>query len=623
MCGICGYYDFSGKAKTADKGVLSRMTGKMVHRGPDSSGQFLTDEIALGFRRLSLIDLQGGNQPLFNEDRSLVLICNGEIYNYVELREELIGKGHRFSTKCDVEVLLHLYEDHGVGLLSRINGQFAFALYDLKERSLFLARDHFGVNPLYYTVVDGTFVFGSEIKAILDYPGAPREVDLTGLDQVLTFPGLVSPRTMFKGVSSLPAGNYLYLKNGQLHVYEYWDLNYPTFAESNTERPEEYYAEKLEEALTRSVKNRLQADVPVGFYLSGGLDSSLIAGLIRKVSPDSRRHSFSITFKDQDFCESRYQRQMCKHVGSIHHEVEFDWTEIARRLRQTIYYSESPLKETYNTASLALSEQARHQGIPAVLTGEGADELFAGYVGYRFDQLGMERGNAWDAHKTFEDEMRFKLWGDRNLFYEKDYYNYAKTKNALYSPAVASRFDEFDCLQFELVSRDRLRDRHYIHQRSYLDFKLRMADHLLSDHGDRMALANSVEARYPFLDIDVVKVVAEIPPNLKVNGLTEKYILRKVAKNLIPKEIFEREKYAFLAPGSPPLLNQNIEWIMDLLSFDRIKREGYFNAATIERLKTRYAKKGFNLNLPFEDDLLIIVITFGIFLQTFELPNLT
>jgi asparagine synthase (glutamine-hydrolysing) len=622
MCGICGYYDASGKAKRVDESALGRMTERLVHRGPDSSGQFLAENIGFGFRRLSLIDLSGGNQPLYNEDRSLVLICNGEIYNYRELRDQLIHDGHCFSTRSDVEVLLHLYEEYGVDLLRRISGQFAFALYDAKQRSLLLARDHFGINPLYYANVDGTFVFSSEIKGLLEFPGMRREVDLTGLDQVLTFPGLISPRTMFKGVSSLPAGHYLLLKGEQISLREYWDLDYPTLEEGPDPQPEEYYAGKLQEALARSVQSRLHADVPVGFYLSGGLDSSMIAALIGEASRDTERHSFSITFTDRDLCEARYQRLMSRHVGSIHHEIEFDWREISHRLKQAVYHSESPLKETYNTASLALSELARSQGIPAILTGEGADELFAGYVGYRFDQLGRQRRNTYDAHEALESEMRSRLWNDSDLFYEKDYYSYADTKKALYSARAADRFDYFDCLQFELVNKDRLRGRHPIHQRSYLDFKLRMADHLLSDHGDRMALANSIEARYPFLDLDVVKVATEIPPGLQVKDLLEKYILRMAAQDLVPRKILDREKYAFLAPGSPYLLGQNIEWINDLLSFDRIQREGYFNPAAIEKLKARYTRKGFTLNLPFESDLLIIVITFGIFLEMFEMPNL-
>jgi asparagine synthase (glutamine-hydrolysing) len=621
MCGICGFYEISGKAKKVDESVLGRMTETLVHRGPDSFGRFAAPSISLGFRRLSLIDLSGGDQPLYNEDRSLVLICNGEIYNYRELRDELIQKGHRFSTRSDVEVVLHLYEDCGAELLQRINGQFAFALYDIKERSLLLARDHFGINPLYYAKVDGMLVFGSEIKAILEFPGMRREVDLTGLDQVMTFPGLVSPRTMFNGINSLPAGHYLLLKGEQFCLREYWDLKYPTLQEINDGKPESYYAEKLKEALARSVKARLHADVPVGFYLSGGLDSSLIAALIGEVSNATERHSFSITFNDPELCEAKYQRLMSRKVGSIHHEIEFDWREISHRLKHAVYHSESPLKETYNTASLALSELARSHNTPVILTGEGADELFAGYVGYCFDQLGRRR-NVYDLEEVLESEMRYRLWGDSDLFYEKDYYQYADTKKAIYSAGLAHQFSEFDCLQFALVNKDRLRGRHSIHQRSYLDFKLRMADHLLSDHGDRMALANSIEARYPFLDLEVVKVAAEIPPEWQAKGLVEKYILRMAAEPLVPQEVLKREKYAFLAPGSPYLLGQNIEWLNDLLSYDRIKRQGYFNPDTVETLKARYTRKGFALNLPFESDLLIIVITFGIFLEMFDMPNL-
>ena len=621
MCGFVGYTDLKNE-RDASRPLLAPMTERLVHRGPDSDGYFVEGATGLGFRRLSIIDLVSGDQPIYNEDGSLVLLCNGEIYNYRELRNTLQQKGHVFSTNSDVEVLLHLYEDEGVDFLNKLNGQFAFVIYDRKHKTLFLARDHFGINPLFYAVADGTFIFGSEIKALLQHPAIDREVDLTGLDQVFTFPGLVSPRTMFKGVESLPNGHYLLVKNGNVTVTQYWDLDYPNAGDIVRDKPESYYVEKLKYLFAQSVKYRLQADVPVGFYLSGGLDSSMIASMIRNVSPGITRHSFSIGFNQTDICEARYQRMMAEYSGSAHHEIMFDWKEIAERLPRMIYHSECPVKETYNTCSMALSEAAKSSGITVILTGEGADELFAGYVGYRFDQFGLRAEKKNDLESMLEDELREKLWGDATLFYETEHYAFRETRLALYSATLNDCFDEFDCLNFPLVDKQRLKGRHFVHQRSYLDFKLRLADHLISDHGDRMALAHSVEGRYPFLDIDLVEFSKCIPPELKLNQFTEKYILRKVAEDLVPTEIVNREKYGFHAPGTPYLLRQNVEWINDLLSYDRIKRQGYFNPDIIERLKAQYSKEDFRLNLPFESDLLMTVLSFGIFLDTFEMPSL-
>lgn len=619
MCGITGIVDLRGEGRV-EREVLERMTATLVHRGPDSDGFFVEGSVGLGFRRLSIIDLVGGDQPMFTEDGSVVTVCNGEIFNYVGLRASLRARGHAFRTDCDVEVVGHLYEEHGEGFLEQLNGQFAFAVYDRRRRRLLLARDHFGVNPLYYTLTPGgLLIFASEVKAILEHPAARREVDLAGLDQVVSFPGLVSPQTMFKDILSLGGGHFLTAADGDVRVGEYWDLDYPEVSAVGEERAEEFYVERLGELFTRSVEARLQADVPVGFYLSGGLDSSMIAGAIGRAG--GRRHSFSISFTDRAISEDKYQRLVAERAGSVHHESLFGWAEIERRLSDMIYHCECPVKETYNTCSMALSEAARAAGVPVVLTGEGADELFAGYVGYRFDGFGLRGGaQAYGLEAALEEELRERLWGDRNLFYEHDLYALREVKEALYSEAALDA--GADALARPLVNRERLRNRHPVHQRSYLDFKLRLSDHLISDHGDRMALANSVEARYPFLDIDLVEFSRLIPPQLKLKGYTEKYVLRRAAEGLVPPEILAREKYGFHAPGSPFLLRQNIEWINDLLSHERIKRQGYFNPDTVERLKRQYLREGFQLNLPFESDLLTIVLTFGIFLERFGLPDL-
>jgi asparagine synthase (glutamine-hydrolysing) len=272
---------------------------------------------------------------------------------------------------------------------------------------------------------------------------------------------------------------------------------------------------------------------------------------------------------------------------------------------------------------MALSEAAKRNGITVILTGEGADELFAGYVGYRLDSIRARNEDRLDYEIVFEEELRERVYGDKEIFYESDLYALREIKETLYSPRLVERLEDFDCLSYDLINKERLKGRHFIHQRSYLDFKLRMSDHLISDHGDRMALANSVEARYPFLDIALIEFMRRVPPDLKLNQRTDKYILRKLAESLVPREIAQREKFGFQAPGSVALLQHNVEWINDLLSYDRIRRQGYFNAEAVENLKRQYSRKGFKLNLPFESDLLMIVLTFGILLDRFKLPDLT
>jgi len=594
------------------------MTEALAHRGPDSSGYFQEGGLALGFRRLSIMDLATGDQPLYSEDRSVVLICNGEIYNYRELTRELTAKGHVFRTRSDVEVLIHLYEEHGCDFLGRLNGQFAFALYDRRKRLLLLARDACGISPLYYTMAGGLFLFASEIKALLEHPKCPRELDPTGLDQVLTFPGLVAPRTMFKGISSLEGGHYLCVRDGGVTEGEYWDLVYPLAGEPGEERSEKHLVAELRERLESAVRYRLQADVPVGFYLSGGLDSSLIGALIGKVSQE-KRHSFSIIFPDAAISEVSYQRLMARHLGSEHHEILFDSTQICDRLQRMVYHCECAVKETYNTCAMALSEAARRAATPVILAGEGADELFAGYMGYRFDQSRLSRAHESDIDAILEEEIRELLWGDAGLFYETDFLPLREVKAALYAPALSERLHEFECVRFPLVRGERLRGRHPIHQRSYLDFKLRLGEHLLSEHGDRMVLASSVEGRYPFLDPQVIELATRIPPDLKLRNLVEKYVVRKAAEGLVPREVIEREKFGFRAPGSPYLLQQRVEWIEDLLSYERVRAQGYFNPDVVEKLKARYRQPGFHLHAHLETDLLMVVLSTGIMIDTFGL----
>ena len=367
MCGITGIYNFTNESRITED-ILQPMMNIISHRGPDDAGFHIDSKIGLGFRRLSIIDLNTGNQPIFNEDRNLALVCNGEIFNYKELRNSLIQKNHKFYTTTDVEVLVHLYEEYGVQMVSRLNGQFAFVIYDKKNNTLFAARDHIGIAPFFWTLKNGVFIFASEIKSILKYPGIDKTINATALDQMLTFPGLVSPQTMFKKINSLKAGHYIFLKDGNIQITEYWDLKFPQENARRTDiRSEEFYSTKIDEILREAVRLRLQADVPVGFYLSGGLDSSYIAALISVLHPNNKFHSFSISFTDRDIDERKYQDIMSAKVNSMHNRIEFDRVDVIDRLKTAVYHAETPLKESYDTCSLALSGLVKKNGIKVVL----------------------------------------------------------------------------------------------------------------------------------------------------------------------------------------------------------------------------------------------------------------
>lgn len=617
MCGICGFIRFDKELINQDQDIIHSMNHKLIHRGPDAQDVLTYENVALGFTRLSIIGVDNGMQPLTNEDDSLILICNGEIFNYIELKEELIQKGHQFKTDTDIEVILHLYEDHGMDFLKQLNGQFAFAIYDKAKKSLFCARDQMGIIPFFYTMVDETFIFGSEIKAILEHPAVKAEVDLVGLDQILTFAGLASPRTMFKDIKSLENGHYLVVdKNAVISNMEYWDLIYPEGPVVLNGKDESYYSEELERLFDQSVQLRLRTDVPYGLYLSGGLDSSMIAAKVNHFNPGVRNKAFSIDFVDSMHSESTYQKMVAEKINANLTQQVFAFDDIAERLKDSIYYSECPIKETYNTASMALSSNVRSNNIKVVLSGEGADEFFAGYVGYRFDKM-REMNLVQNECSDEERALRHDLWGDENFYYERNFLEYESEKRALYSEKVNESFDEINCLNHPLINKERIKNRDILNKRAYIDYKLRLVDHLVSDHGDRMAMANSVEVRYPFLDKDLIDFSTRVPSDLKLKDFTEKYILRKMGNSLLPKAIMEREKFHFIAPGSPFLIQQNIPYINDLLSEETIKKQGYFNPDEVTRLKNIYAQDGYKINAPYENDLLITVITFGMMQDVF------
>ncbi|MFA0812913.1 asparagine synthase (glutamine-hydrolyzing) [Microbulbifer epialgicus] len=619
MCGISGL--FSPKLETPlgpdDVELLKKMTQSIVHRGPDDEGLYLSRQACFGFRRLSFLDLKAGNQPIFNEDESVVCVVNGEIFNYQSLRRDLIKKGHHFRSEMDCEVIPHLYEEYGIDFLKKLNGQFAIALHDVRAGKLVLARDHVGIAPLYYHFKDNQLLFGSEIKSLLNSEKINRDIDLISLDQIVTFPGMVSPRTIFNDIKCLPPGHLMMVDGQGVKLEQYWDLDYPENNDQGRIYSNDYYVEKLDYLLRRAISTRLHADVPIGFYLSGGLDSSLIATLASDMNPARVFNSFSIGFGRIDIDERKYQQKIVKKIHSNHHEKIFDFEQILQRLTQAVIAAESPIKESYNTCSLALSQMVHQQGIKAVLTGEGADELFAGYVGYRLDQQSRGGEHEFDLEYMLESQARSTLWGDENFFYEKNYHEFHDVKTALYSTDTNAALSKQHCTSQAVIDPIRIANRHHIHQRSYVDFKLRIADHLLADHGDRVVFANSVEARYPFLDIDLINFVRTIPPHLMVQNGSEKFLLKQLARKTVPRSIIERNKFSFVAPGSTFLLKNKPDWIMGLLSRETIIRQGIFNPNTIEQLTNNALRGTHDINQTFETDFLMIAITTGIFLREF------
>jgi len=592
------------------------MAARLQHRGPDGYGLFSEFGIALACQRLAIVDVAGGHQPISTEQGDVVLVCNGEIFNHRALRHGLEQRGHRMATASDVEVILHLYEERGDACLELLDGQFAVALYDRTRRRLLLARDRMGIAPLFWTRIPGGIAFASEIKGLLAHPAVGRAIDVTGIDQVFALPGLVSPRTAVAGVHSLPPGHALVADAQGVRTHAWWDLEYPTVDVPPTEASSDAWAEALGAALKEAVARRLQGEVPVGAYLSGGLDSSLIVALLKELGVAS--DCFSIGFTEGAVDERAHQRHVVAATGGRHHLIEQGVTDISARFERMIWHAECPVKESYNTASLALADAAHAAGMKVILSGEGADELFGGYPGYRVDAAGV------GAHDDLlEGDLRAQVFGHRDVRYEAPLRPARQRRQVLYAEAIQADFEAVDCLEHALVDGARLRGRHPLHQRSYLDCKLRLADHLLGDHGDRMAMAASVEARFPFLDQAVVALAQQMPPHMKLRLVegrwVAKAVVRDVARGRLPAGIVARDKMGFHAPGTPTLLQRAPEFLADVLSPARIARQGVFDPAAVAALQARHAVPGFRLDLPFEDDPLMVVVSTSVLMDVFEL----
>lgn len=610
MCGICGIYNLRGKKKI-DENVMDAMLHAIRHRGPDGSQSLVLEQAALGFNRLSFLDLDGGMQPIQNEDRKISMICNGEIYNYKELKDELIAKGHVFRTKTDVEVVLHLYEECGLDFPKRLNGQFAIALYDDRNKQLLLVRDQIGICPLFYTIADDRVIFASEIKAILEYPGINRKLNLKAVDQLMNFPGIVSPVTFFDGIYSLQGGHMLQiLPEEEIKNIEYWDLIYRPEEE---DKGEAYYVERLRELLKKAISRRLVADVPIGFYISGGLDSSIVACYIGKYLLNSY-YSFSAEIGEGDLDESRFQKIVKDCVQSSHYSTKVTEEEIWKYLPDVIYHAEAAVKESYDVAAYLLSGLVSQSPAKAVLTGQGSDEFFCGYAGYMVDLFrNMQKGKMLPE----ECEVNERLWGDPYFRYERNHPQIRQIHTKLYSADVRSSIDSFSAFAESPINVERVRGLSTQKRRSYIDYKLRLSDHLLGEHGDRMFFSHSVEGRHPFLDAELLDFVVTIPDKYKLKGVNEKYILKKAGEGIVPDEILKRKKFPFQAPGMSAMIKKPAG--IDFLNDELLKKYGIFDVAYVNELKKVYSQEDFRLMGAYEIDYLLIVMTVTMLCERYSL----
>lgn len=602
MCGIAGVA--RRDARGVDAGTLLRMVASLRHRGPDGYGILRTSRAGLGHARLSIIDLKGGAQPLTNEDGRIAITYNGEVYNYLELRPELEAAGHVFQTESDTEVLVHAYEEWGPEMLGRLNGQFAFAIYDRRDESMFLARDRFGVRPLYYALKDGDLWFASEAKAIFAAGEVEAAPDLAGLDEVFTFWAARAPRTVFRGVNQLEPGAYAVWRDGALRVRRYYELDFP---EAGAEAPEAL--ERLDELMRTGVALRMRADVPVGGYLSGGLDSSITCALAAAMSPYELR-TFSVTFDDPRFDESEYQRLVAADVKSVHALQPIRQTETGDVFPEVVRHAETPLVRTAPAPMYLLSRLTRERGIKVVLTGEGSDELFLGYDLYKetvvrlfclrqprsqvrprlFDRLypylareGQGRGELWSrffleagpaSDPLFSHLPRFALTSRIRDAYSAD------ARAALGGTDVLRELRESLPRAFGSWSP--------LNRAAYLEMTTLLPGYLLSSQGDRMGLAHSIEGRFPFLDHRLFEFAAALPTRSKLRGLREKDILRRWAKGVVPPRVESRPKQPYRAPDVPAFFHASQpDYVDALLAEDAVRRAGLFEAKAVSGLVRR------------------------------------
>jgi asparagine synthase (glutamine-hydrolysing) len=605
MCGIVGTLNLS-KQHPIEEANLRQMLGMIRHRGPDEFGIYIDSNVGLGNARLSIIDLAGRQQPIANEDQTLWMVYNGKVYNFVELRTELQGRGHRFATNTDTEVVLHLYEDYGPACLNYLNGPFAIAIWDNQRHVLFMARDRVGIRPLFYAQRDGALIFGSEIKALLADPRLSAEIDPISLDQVFTFWSCLSPRTIFRDIFEVPPGHYMIAQDGHTQISRYWGLSFPAGPSTKTQAVDEA-AEELRALLIEATRLRLRADVSVGAYLSGGLDSSTVTALIKRHT-DSHLETFSIAFSDPAFDESAHQQRMAQFLGTDHHVVYCDYADIGRIFPDVIWHTEMPMVRTAPAPLFLLSKLVNQHNLKVVLTGEGADELLGGYNIYK--EAKVRRFWAQNPESAMRPLLLQRLYpyvanlssgGSAYLtafFKERltdldapDYSHVIRWRNTarlkrFFSDEMKAALAGTEGTPIEDVSlNEAFLDWEPLARAQYLEITIFLSQYLLSAQGDRVAMAHSVEGRMPFLDHHVIEFCNQLPPNFKLRGLQEKYLLKRAVTHLLPEETWRRTKRPYRAPIHHSFFNESTpDYVRELLSPTDVERRGLFKPRAVTQL---------------------------------------
>jgi asparagine synthase (glutamine-hydrolysing) len=599
MCGIAGAFDLQGQRLFPQHRLLA-MTRAIVHRGPDDESIHIEPGLAMGSRRLSIVDLQGGRQPISNENGDVWISYNGELFDYPDLFYALRSKGHRFKTRCDTELWVHLYEDHGDRMLERVKGQFAFALWDRTQRRLLLGRDRVGICPLYTAQADGWLLWASEIKALLASGMIEARPDPRGIDHVLTFFAAGTSRTCFEDIRSIAPGHYLDVRDGQVARRRYWDLDFPDAGDEQRWDDASVPIHELERRLRYAIERRLRGDVPVVSYISGGLDSTIVLGM----SSDERGHavpSFTIGLDRAGPDERVQAAETAAMLDSKLTTIEMGVHDIADAYPELTLAAESPVIDTSTACLMRLAQTVHDQGFKVALTGEGADEALAGYVWFRTQKLGNMFGTwfprmahrfnlAWigggDAHRPPFCAMN----GVRTV--QQDVAEMlGQTRETLYTRAMWDRLNGGSAYDDLDLTNDRIARWHPLNQSLYAGYKIMLPGLLMMAKGDRIAMNASVETRYPFLDEDVIEFCAGIDPRYKLRGLTDKWILRRVAASVLPKPIARRRKTMFRATRSGTFLGEHRPaWVDQLLSDESLRRSGWFDPEAVARARRLVAR---------------------------------
>ncbi len=601
MCGIAGIINSDNRS--IDGNAISKMLDIINHRGPDHAGYWTEGNIALGCARLAIIGLDNGNQPIHSKDGRFTLVCNGEIYNYKELRSDLQKNSHEFVSSSDVEVLIHLYRERGLGFLDEVIGQFAFCLYDHQEGVSILGRDRTGISPLFYYHSDERFIFCSEIKGIFTHSEVPRSFDATSLKQSLKFWSAVPPKTFFKDIFQLPPAHLMIVKGGEKQIIKYWEQEFNTVEG----RSHDDWKASVREAMSESVKLSLRSDVPVGLYLSGGIDSSILAILVHKYAGEGFR-TFSVNFSDETFDESGFQAAMIDKIGADHTSLEITYDDVAKHFPRVVNQVEAPLFRTAPVPLSLLSGEVHKQGYKVVLSGEGADEVFWGYDTYRELFVRLLWSHMPDSldrpallQKIFPYFEQYK--NPRNFAFLKGFYKKSllQTDDPFYGllPRWQTNEGLLDFLHEDIKNApcemeeslypllpDGFKGLDAFKRYQLVEMINLLAGYLLASQGDRMLMMNSVEGRFPFLNKGVTDIAGQLPNYLKCKGLKDKYILREAFRDDLPREIYERPKFAYRAPDLKSFFGGSKipDYVQEMMSPEYTKSAGIFDVDKVNML---------------------------------------